>query len=100
MAITAKGLIQLGYVNRVDFLLWDDGDGAYIKEWNHSDAQPTVAEIEAADAEWHSQNDYKFNRTDEYPDIKDQLDDIFHNGIDGWKATIQAIKDKYPKPTE
>ena len=50
--------------------------------------------------EWHSQNDYKFNRTDEYPDIKDQLDDIFHNGIDGWKATIQAIKDKYPKPTE
>ena len=27
----------------------------------------------------------------------DQLDDIFHNGIDGWKATIQLTKDKYPK---
>ena len=33
----------------------------------------------------------------EYPSIQDQLDDIFHNGIDGWKETIQAIKDKYPK---
>ena len=32
-----------------------------------------------------------------YPSIQDQLDDIFHNGIDGWKETIQAVKDKYPK---
>jgi hypothetical protein len=29
--------------------------------------------------------------------MKEQLDDIFHNGIDGWKTKIQAIKDKYPK---
>ena len=29
--------------------------------------------------------------------LEDQLDDIYHNGIDGWKATIKAIKDKYPK---
>ena len=32
-----------------------------------------------------------------YPSIGDQLDDIYHNGIDGWKATIKATKDKYPK---
>jgi hypothetical protein len=32
-----------------------------------------------------------------YPSIGDQLDDIYHNGIDAWKATIKAIKDKYPK---
>jgi len=37
------------------------------------------------------------NRRDEYPVIEDQLDDIYHNGIDGWKATIKAVKDKYPK---
>ena len=36
-------------------------------------------------------------REDEYPSIVDQLDDIYHNGIDGWKATIKAVKDKYPK---
>tara|TARA_A200000159_G_C7267253_1_gene315660 strand:+ start:743 stop:1036 length:294 start_codon:yes stop_codon:yes gene_type:complete len=32
-----------------------------------------------------------------YPSIADQLDDIFHNGLDAWKATIQTTKDKYPK---
>ena len=38
-----------------------------------------------------------WKRSQEYPSIVDQLDDIFHNGIDGWKATIQVTKDKYPK---
>jgi hypothetical protein len=37
------------------------------------------------------------NRVKEYPRIQDQLDDIYHNGIDGWKATIKTTKDKYPK---
>ena len=32
-----------------------------------------------------------------YPIWQDQLDDIYHNGIDAWKATIKATKDKYPK---
>jgi len=41
---------------------------------------------------------YKKQRAAEYPSIADQLDDIYHNGIDGWKATIKATKDKYPKP--
>ena len=40
---------------------------------------------------------YKEKRENEYPLIADQLDDIYHNGIDGWKATIKAVKDKYPK---
>lgn len=40
---------------------------------------------------------YQEARRAEYPSIEDQLDDIFHNGVDGWKLTIQAIKDKYPK---
>ena len=41
--------------------------------------------------------DYARNREEEYPRIVDQLDDIYHNGIDGWKATIKVTKDKYPK---
>jgi len=40
---------------------------------------------------------YIDNRKKEYPSIVDQLDDIYHNGIDGWKATIKVTKDKYPK---
>ena len=40
---------------------------------------------------------YTEARAEEYPPIKDQLDKIYHNGIDAWKADIKAIKDKYPK---
>ena len=42
--------------------------------------------------------EYSRNRAAEYPPIEDQLDDIYHNGVAGWKTTIKAIKDKYPKP--
>ena len=41
---------------------------------------------------------YQGQRKAEYPSIEDQLDDIYHNGVAGWKTTIKAIKDKYPKP--
>ena len=46
---------------------------------------------------WNDPDEYKYNRAAEYPSIKDQLDDIYHNGVDGWKTTIKAVKDKYPK---
>ena len=36
-------------------------------------------------------------RKKSYPAWQDQLDDIYHNGVDGWKATIKTTKDKYPK---
>ena len=40
---------------------------------------------------------YQELRAAAYPSIEDQLDDIFHNGLVKWKATIKAIKEKYPK---
>ena len=43
--------------------------------------------------------EYSRNRAAEYPSIEDQLDNIYHNGIDAWKATIKTTKDKYPKPS-
>jgi hypothetical protein len=103
MAITSNGLKQLGYTPEVDFTLQDDsdGNGVYIKSWISSDAQPTVSAIEAAEVEWQTAYDsqaYARSRANEYPSIADQLDDIYHNGIDAWKATIKTTKDKYPKP--
>ena len=54
--------------------------------------------LKALQDAWDLENDsYKSKRRAEYPNTEDQLDDIYHNGIDGWKATIKAIKDKYPK---
>jgi|TARA_B100001094_G_C18141523_1_gene778162 hypothetical protein len=46
---------------------------------------------------WTDPNEYQYNRAAEYPSIVDQLDEIYHNGIDGWKTKIKAVKDKYPK---
>jgi len=43
-------------------------------------------------------NGYKEARKIAYPSIEDQLDEIFHNGIDSWKAIIQEVKDDNPKP--
>jgi len=45
----------------------------------------------------YENNKYQRDRAEAYPSIKDQLDDLYHNGIDGWKKTIKAVKDKYPK---
>ena len=61
-----------------------------------SDCTSGLAALQAA---WDLENDsYKSKRRAEYPSIVDQLDDIYNNGIDAWKATIKVTKDKYPKP--
>ena len=44
-------------------------------------------------------NVYQEKRKLEYPNWEDQLDKIYHSGIDAWKADIKVIKDKYPKPS-
>jgi hypothetical protein len=41
---------------------------------------------------------YIWKREREYPKIEEQLDKIYHDGIDEWKKVIKAVKDKYPKP--
>lgn len=40
---------------------------------------------------------YKELRAIEYPSFADQFDLLFHGGMDAWKASIQAVKTKYPK---
>ena len=63
-------------------------------------SNPTLAEIDAEVIRLQAAYDakaYARSRATEYPSIADQLDDIYHNGIDAWKATIKTTKDKYPK---
>ena len=57
--------------------------------------------VDKANHDFDQQNNgYKYARQDAYPSIEDQLDEIFHNGIDSWKAIIQQVKDDNPKPGE
>jgi len=69
-----------------------------ITHWEGGDARPTDDQINQAYKDWKAQDEYKGKRADEYPSVVEQLDDIYHNGIDAWKATIKTTKDKYPKP--
>lgn len=67
------------------------GDVAYDAEGN--EVAYDLAQAQAlVDA-----NEYKVKRASEYPSFADQFDTIFHQGLDAWKAQIQAVKDKYPK---
>jgi len=73
----------------------DDGTGAFDSSGNKITLEQS--KIDAARTEL-AKEDYKWKRAAEYPSVVDQLDDIYHNGIDAWKATIKTTKDKYPKP--
>ncbi len=68
--------------------------------WHNGTTPIPKADIEAKMVEVQAEYDakqYQRDRAAEYPSMADQLDDIYHNGIDAWKATIKTIKDKYPK---
>ena len=69
-------------------------------EWLEGTAEISKANIKAKITELqtaYDNNEYQRDRAKEYPSMADQLDDIYHNGIDAWKATIKTTKDKYPK---
>ena len=75
-------------------LNWGSAKG----ENDNSIPKPTQEELD----EYFNANQTAYNNTVNvgkrvYPSIADQLDDIYHNGIDGWKETIKAVKEKYPK---
>jgi hypothetical protein len=71
---------------------------SYDFETKHATEKKANEDAEAsALAEEKAKWTYDQKRVDEYPSYGDQLDDIYHNGIDGWKTTIKAVKDKYPK---
>jgi hypothetical protein len=64
---------------------------------------PTSIEIEAERVrlyEEYLKNQYQRDRMIAYPSIQDQLDILYHQGYDGWKASIDEVKSKYPKPGE
>ena len=85
--------------NLIGGALSGNSDGTNM---SFSDGQtpPTEKEIDTELARLQAEYDaqeYQRSRASEYPSIQDQLDEIYHNGIDSWKAVIKKTKDKYPK---
>ena len=65
--------------------------GAFDAQGN----QVTI-DMDAVNA-WVDPDQYKYSRANAYPSIADQLDTIYHEGLDAWKATILAVKEEFPK---
>ena len=88
-ALKADAQVSVGDEN-IKAIIWHDGNPTNITEKQILDKQ---AELKTA----FNNLKYQRDRASEYPAIKDQLADRYHNGLDGWKKTIKAVKDKYPK---
>ena len=100
-----------GVASNIHAIQWDGSSGEI--EYNDGTPNATITDISSFDFESKHANEkqaiadaeadrlanrtYAEKRKDEYPSIEDQLDDIYHNGVDGWKTTIKTVKDKYPK---
>ena len=73
----------------------DDSTGAFRADG--SQITLVQSDIDAARVELNKLK-YQEQRAAEYPSVVDQLDLIYHSGVDAWKAKIKETKDKYPKP--
>ena len=94
--ISGEPTNEAEYKANVKYVTGADSNGTAI----FGDQLYTWSEVSAKQTELqtaYDNNEYQRKRADEYPSIADQLDDIYHNGVDGWKTTIKATKDKYPK---
>jgi len=88
LAINPKALVTVDKDN-IKTIEWRDGTTPI----SEADILAKQKELQTA----YDNNAYQRSRATEYPPIVDQLDDIYHNGVDEWKKTIKAVKDKYPK---
>lgn len=60
--------------------------------------KPTKEEVAAEAQRLDGLIQVQAQRSLEYPTIQEQLDTLYHGGLAEWKASIKAVKDKYPKP--
>lgn len=83
-----------------EVILQNDGNGDYIKEWNLDIPKPTMAQLDAFETQANiiEQNEViKATRKNLYGPLDKQLEEIYDNGIDSWKARIAQIKTNNPK---
>ena len=75
-----------------------NGDSYDGLTWLSDTPKPTQEELDALWEATKKQSEFIRNRQQAYPSIVDQLDTLYHGGYDAWKATIEAVKQQYPKP--
>jgi uncharacterized coiled-coil protein SlyX len=85
---------------RKDVLLQDDGQGAYIKEWNVAEVQPTEEQLDALESQaetLENNNQVIATRKKEYGTTAEQLEYIVENGVEAFVTKQNQIKLANPK---
>jgi len=85
---------------RKDVLLQDDGQGAYIKEWNVAEVQPTEEQLDNLESQaetLENNNQVIATRKKEYGTLAEQLEYIVENGVEAFIEKQQQIKTDNPK---
>jgi len=82
---------QAIYTLYPNVVMINDSTGAFDKDGNKVEIDLALVNS------WVDPEQYKYDRANAYPSIVDQLDTLYHGGYDAWKASIDAVKNKYPK---
>ena len=95
MSITTKNPEALGWkYNYVGGISTVDG---VITEWPDSLPELSQELVDSIEAEWETKESHKGKRQKEYPSWQQQMDILYHSGVDGLKTELKKTKDKYPK---
>ena len=95
-----NGVLNVDFLNDVKLQDDSNGQGVYIKEWNLDIAQPTQAQLDALESQaqtYENNQQIIATRKKLYGSWESQLEEIYDNGIDSWKARILQIKTDNPK---
>ena len=95
MSVTTNNPIALGWkYPDVGGISTRDG---VITEWNDSLPELTQVLVDSIEAEYEEKEAYKNKRLADYPTWQQQMDILYHSGVDGLKTELKKTKDKYPK---
>jgi len=103
MSLDKKIIAYLGRTPNfeTEVKLQDDGQGAYIKEWNATDKpEPTDEQLDALSSQAETLKNNAIavaNRQKEYGSPEKMIEYITENGLEAWQSKVQEIKTKYPK---
>ena len=95
MSVTTNNPIALGW--KYPDVGGISTESGVITEWNNSLPELTQELVDSIEAEWTASEGHKEDRRKAYPSIQEQMDILYHSGVDGLKTELKKTKDKYPK---
>ena len=95
MSIKTNNPEALGW--KYDYVSGISTNDGVVVGWPDSLPELTQELVDSIEAEYEEKEAYKNKRLAEYPTWQEQMDILYHSGVDGLKTELKKTKDKYPK---